>query len=300
VGSSAAGANRNPLEAADVVASGVSAGPDLSLAVFAPDALTGSDVVAYIFDEAVQAGVTNGFRIYSSTGAEVTATAAFRSSENNATVTALFPDTTLAGATYVGASVLAGSVTEADGAKLNQSDEVGVAPSAGPAASAAGKTDGPDLTAVAINTVVSPFGTTSYTATYTFDEDTADTAVVAGPTDNAATGNNSTGENVILNLLHLYTSDGIDLTCSAVSGSVTGLVSNTTALTDRTEDNDATITCSAFTVGAGGTAATAAQVQSAVVGTVDFGAVDDETAAGGDTSPEGAELTSGGNGTPTS
>ena len=38
-------------------------------------------------------------------------------------------------------------------------------------------------------------------------------------------------------------------------------------------------------VGFGGTDATQAQVNSGVVGTVDFGAADDETAAGGDTSP---------------
>jgi putative cell wall-binding protein len=304
VGTTAAGANANPLEAADVANGGNSDGPDLVLAVFAPDAVAGFDVVGYIFDEEVLAGTgtsatyltSASFGIYSTTGAEVSATftpafalgSCSRSSESNATVTCLFADNTLSGATYVGANVDAGAVTEVSaGALTNGNDEVGVAPSSGPTAATGGTTDGPDLTSVAINTVVSPFGNTSYTVTYTFDEDTSDDG------DDTTPGALTAADDVVLNLMHLYTADGIRLDCDAVSGALTA----DAALAARTEDTDNAVVCSAFVVNGTAVAATQAQVRSAVVGTVEFGAVDDET-VGGDVSPEGAELTSGGNGTP--
>jgi putative cell wall-binding protein len=305
VATTAGGVSPNPLEAVDVSNGGNSDAPDLALAVFAADAVANVDAVAYIFDEEILAAPVSGsgFRIYNTAGTQATSFAAARSSESNSAVTAFFADNTLSGATYVGASVVRDSVTEVPAAALkNANDEVGVSPSAGPTPSSAGTTDGPDLQSVVINTVTTPFGNTVYTATYTFDEDTADTAAAAATaaTDNAAGGNSSTGDNVILGLLKLYLADGIQLNCAAVSGAVPGLVSDTTALTNRTEDTDNMITCSSFTVGIGGTAATTAQVHSAVVGTAAYGAVDDETLAGGDANPEGAAVTTGGNGTPAS
>lgn len=311
VATSAAGANPNPVQAADVANGGNSDGPDLALVVFAPDAAVGTDVVGFIYDEEVTATVAaGGHGIYTTAGTENRAAACSRSTESNSTVTCAFADNTLAGATYVGANVRAGTVTEAAvGALTNQADEVGVAPSAGPAAAGAGLTDGPDLRSVTINTVVSPFGNTSYTATYVFDEDTADGSDegALAATDNAAAGNSSTGENVVLRLLHLYTADGIRLDCSSL-----GATGSAAALAARTSDATAekAITCVSFQVGGtgtapfgvgggiAGTAATPAQVQGAVVGTVDYGGVDDEAPAGGDTSPEGAVTTTGGNGTP--
>jgi hypothetical protein len=300
------GGTTNPQEAADVANSGNSDGPDLVLVVLAPDAIVNADVVGFIYDEAVAAGtnpsalgagtyVFGGHRIYTSAGVENGAASCTRSTESNATVVCGFADGTLSAATYVGGNVRQGTVTETDGILTNGPDEVGVSPSSGPS-SATGLTDGPDLTDVTINTVVSPFGNTSYTATFTFDEDTADTADAASTASDAAAAGNSSGaaENVILQLLHLYTADGIRLDCTS-----TGLPDSTSVLTARAEDSDNTVTCTSFIVGTAGPAATPTQIHSAVVGTVDYGAVDDET-AGGDTNPEGAAVTSGGNGTPAS
>jgi putative cell wall-binding protein len=318
VATTSGGAVLNPLQAADVANGGNSDGPDLALVVFSPDSVANRDVVAYIFDEDVRqapdvdpgAGesflytTSSSFGIYDTSGAQrnnrgnaLTLTGnevCARSGESNATVLCFFEDNTLAGATYVGGNVRAGAVTEIPAAALtNGADEVGVSPSAGPSAQTTGRTDGPDLLTVAINTVVSPFGNTTYSATYTFDEDTADTAnTTLTATDAAAGGNDATGENVITQLLHLYTADGIRLDCNSL-----GLPTSSEVLAARTEDNDATVTCGSFIVGTGGAAATQAQIRSAVVGTVEYGAVDDE-AAGGDTSPEGAAITTGGNGTP--
>ena len=311
VASSAAGANPNPLEAAPVANSGNSIAPDLTLVVFSPDAVVGSDVVSYLFDEAVTAGgggggvyaTSSSFGIYNSAGGQVQAPTCVRSSESSAVVSCFFADNTLSGATYVGGNVNGGAVTDtdADGPEVglaaatpNGADEEGVAPSTA-ATSTAGRTDGPELLSVTINTVVSPFGNTTFTATYNFDEDTAATGT-AGTEDgsDAAAGGNSNGtvEDVMLAGLHLYTADGIRLDCASL-----GLPTATAVLGARASDAQDDVTCTSYVVGGTATAATAAQVQSAVVGTNDYGAVDDE-AAGGDTSPEGAALTTGGNGTP--
>jgi putative cell wall-binding protein len=297
VATTAAGANPNPLEAAPVANSGNSDAPDLVAVVFSPDALVGQDVVSYLFDEAVAAGTvplsattfayatSSSFGIYDTNGTQRNTNATFvagtefctRSSENNAVVSCVLADGVLAGATYVGGNVRAGAVTETDGAKTNGADEEGTSPSAGPSTGTSGLTAGPDLTGVTINTVTTPFGNTTYTATYTFDEDTADAF-------------NGGGANI--NFLMLYTADGLELVCTALAG---GLSSGTT-LANRAEDVDNTITCSSYTVGVGGATATTAQVHSAVVGAVAYSAINDETQ--GVPNPEGAALTSGGNGTP--
>jgi len=296
VATTAAGANPNPLEAAPVANSGNSDAPDLVAVVFSPDALAGQDVVSYLFDEAVAAGTvplsattfayatSSSFGIYDTNGAQRNTNATFvagtefctRSSENNAVVSCVLADGVLAASTYVGGNVRAGAVTETDGAKTNGADEEGTSPSAGPSTGTSGLTAGPDLTAVAINTVTTPFGNTTYTATYTFDEDTADAFSTAG-----------------IGGLKLYTSDGLELICTALAG---GLSSGTT-LANRSEDLDNTVTCSSYTVGVGGAAATTAQVHSAVVGTIVYNTIVDETQ--GVPNPEGAALTTGGNGSPT-
>lgn len=270
--------------------SGNSDAPDLVAVIFSPDAVANQDVVSYLFDEAVQAGTfavgssfvyTTGssFKIYDTagneraTGAGGSSEFCSRSSENNAVVSCVIADGALSSATYVGGNVRAGAVIETDGAKTNGADEASTSPSAGPTSSSTGLTAGPDLLSVSIAAVVSPFGNTTYSATYTFDEDTADSfTTLAG--------------------LKLYTADGIELNCSAISG---GLTSGA-ALAARSEDNDSTIVCSSFTVGSGGSAATANQVHSAVVGAIAYNTINDETQ--GVANPEGAELTTGGNGTP--
>jgi putative cell wall-binding protein len=305
------GGVKNPLQAADAVAGGISTAPDLTLVLFAADALPSTDIVGYVFDEAVTVGGGLGstyaagvFGIYNTTGAETlnAAVSCVRSSESNSAVQCGFTDGILSSGTFVGGNVRAGAVTSADTpTQPNAADEEGVAPSAGPTLGA-GRTDGPDLTGVAINTVVSPFGNTTYSATYTFDEDTADTAdgATGAGTDcaggRASAGNCNTGENVVLSGLHLVLADGIRLDCSATGASTTGL-------TARAEDADNTVTCAAFTV-SGGAAATPAQIHNAVLGTVDAGAVDDEAGtpapAAGDSNPEGSEVATGSGGTPAS
>ena len=307
VATTAGGANLNPLEAANVTggANGSTDDPDLTGIIFAPDALVGADVVAFVYDEAVTTGVVPGSHyIYTTAGTENNAAACSRSGENNTIVTCAFADNTLSGANYVGGNVRAGGVTAADDGAAVAPDEEGTSPSAGPVTTT-GRTDGPDLLSVTINRGTSPFGNATATATFTFDEDIADTASAALVTDNAAGGNSATGENIILSLLHLYTSDGIRLDCTSLSGGISTAQDSAT-LANRGEDADHQVTCTNFAVGgttAGANvtapAATVAQIGNAVVGTVEYGAVDDE-AAGGDTNPEGHVVTTGGGGTPAS
>jgi hypothetical protein len=87
--------------------------------------------------------------------------------------------------------------------------------------------------------------------------------------------------NVVEDRLFLVLADGARLQCTAAT--VGGSGGNT-------------VTCTSYVVVIqDGGQATAAQVASAVLGTVDDGAVRDSA---GDTNPEGAEVTSGGTGTP--
>ena len=284
--------NANPAEAADVSNGGNSSGPDLATAVFAPDAVADSDTVAYVFDEAVEPGTipfgtimvyaTGGlFGIYDDSGNQVQANACTRSTENNAIVLCFYDDGELGSASYVGANVDNGAIDDLQGI-TNGGDEVAVSPSNG-GVKTSGRTSGPDLTGVKINTVTSPLGSTTYTATYTFDEDTSDDVA-----------------NYDAGSFHLYTPDGIDLICdptddNAAFGTATTGDANAT-LTARSEDTDNTVTCNKFVLASDDTVtATTAQVHSAVVGTVDDSAVYDESDT--DANPIGAELTTGGNGT---
>jgi putative cell wall-binding protein len=284
VSDASTGGNVNPLQAADLSNSGNSDGPDLALITFAPDAAALSDSVAFVFDEAVTAAPTaSGFAIYTTTGSELAPLAVTRSTENNAIVIASYADNTLSGASYVGGNVDPAAVTDAQGV-AGAADEVGAAPSQ-TTSGTSGKTDGPDLTSVTISSVTSALGTVTYRAAFTFDEDTGDIATNTGA---------GVAEDVVLDRLTLVLADGIRLDCAPTTG--LDPVSSSNALAARNEDADNTVTCVSFVVESSGAAATQAQVGSAVVGVVDAGAVDDET-AGGDTNPEGYELTTGGTGT---
>ncbi|MEA3020134.1 MAG: hypothetical protein QOI47_1658, partial [Actinomycetota bacterium] len=254
VGDATGGGNTNPLEAADVSNSGNSSAPDLVSIVFAPDASVGSDVVAFVYDQAVLGTVTQGSHaIYTSGGATNNAAFCARSTDNNSIIGCGFADNTLSQATYVGGNVLAGAVTGADTlAQPNQADEVGATPSAGPT-TGAGLTDGPDLTGVAINTTTSAFGTPVYSATYTFDESTSNNAVqsptaptVAGTTP--ANGAANSPEGVYLSALHLYTSDGIRLDCTSLSNGA-GDTQDDAVLAARDTTTNKTVTCTTYAVG---------------------------------------------------
>jgi len=292
VGDAAGGTgNTNPLEAADVSNGGNSDAPDLSLVVFAPASdSTSFDFVAYIFDESVSSTIlsSSAFGIYKSTGATTNMSPGFcsRSTENNQTVLCALGNGTINGSTYVGGNVKAGAVNDTDTSpNTNDADEVGVSPS-GSASAGADRTSGPDLVSVKVNSATSPFGTVTHNVTYTFDEDTADASADAAAAD----------VNVPA-LFHLYLSDGIALNCKATTGfASSSLTSGSATLAARDEDHDNTITCYSYVVTVGGAAATDTQVASAVVGTVDQFAADDET-TGQQGSPEGAALVEGTTGT---
>jgi putative cell wall-binding protein len=273
-----------PLEAADVSASGNSDGPSLTTIVFAPDATASFDVAAFIFSENVQetestfhsiADCTK-FAIYDNAGNELAPAACSRSTENNSAVSALYPDNTFTAATYVGGNVATGGVVDLQ-AKPNRGDEVGAGPTAGPTTTS-GRTAGPDLLSVDVKSGTSPFGNPTASGIFVFDEDTADASdPIAGPPGAFAAAT----EEVVLIGLHLWTPDGIRLDCSALSPT-----NNSQVLADRTEDNDAIVTCTSFVVGGTSTAATVDQVKSASAGTVQADAVSDE-AVGGNNNPEG-------------
>jgi hypothetical protein len=267
------GAN-NPLQAADISAAGNTDGPDLVSALFSADAVVGFDNVVYIFDENVQIPV-NGtlFNVYRSNGTEVNGitdtpgvVSPVRSPDNNALVSVRFPDGTLADS--VGASVDPQAVFDLQNLG-NQDDEVAVAPAASGGTSA-GRTSGPDLTAVRNEDASIPGFVTARRLVYVFDEDTFDT--VTDPTR-----------------LIAYTADGIRMTCTGAANI------SPSDQTQRPEETDNEVACTGFTLATGG-AATVAQIAAAVLGAVDNGAVTEET--GALTNPEGSVPTTGGTGTP--
>ena len=146
----------------------------------------------------------------------------------------------------------------------NEPDEEAAAPTTGGTATTQdpGSTLLPDLTAVTLVLGTDPFGNTgTYLARYTFDR--------------ALTSVASAGE------FQLYLADGTRLVATSC----------TLGASATTTPSNSQVDCNAFT---GVTAATSAQIGSAVLGTVDNGAVN--SAAG--SNPEGGAVTTGGTGTP--
>lgn len=300
---SGAGGNINPQQAAAVTSTGISETPDLESAEIRRDVnVNGAtrDQILYTFDEpvlvnpgfagdapdtAVVEGTTEQlFRAYLSDGSEVLGSAAnapaTRSTTNDRQVLVTFGQDQLDLA--VGASVSDGAVIEGSGAqnRPNQQDEVGVSNVGTGPTTVSGRTAAPDLTAVTIAPIQNAFGTTTGArATYIFDEDVFTTDAQAGN-------------------LFLYAADGTQYQCTGTTGT------GTLAL-GTTEDTDNTVTCASYAVVAGGGAATTNQVLSAVLGTVDDGAVNNQAAnsgpgtgtpggaTGGETNPEGAEVATG-------
>ncbi len=263
-------------------AGGDTANPDLASIQLQPATTAGgTDRALFTFDEAVDpaAIVVGNFNLYTRQGTELTVANAQSNPANRAQV---LVDVAAGLADVVGGSVDAGAVatvavaatttTPGQPARPNQVDEEGVANTATEAGRTPGLTALPDLTGVAINQAAADqFGNPGqFQATYTFDAD------VAAPT--------APGE------FFLYLGDG------------TRLQGTTFSTVARTEDTDNTVTVTGFQVllvtGAPRTndpAATQAEIQAAVLGTVGEGAVTAET--GGAANPIGAERTTGGNGT---
>jgi hypothetical protein len=269
---------------------GDTANPDLVSLQLQPSTTGGADRVLFTFDEAVDPTTINvgQFRLYTRDGQELTVAAPQSNPANRAQVLVdVTASTGVAG--VVGGSVDAGAVatvavaatatTPEQPARPNQVDEEGVANTATEAGRTPGLTALPDLTAVAINQAAADqFGNPGqFQATYTFDAD------VATPT---------VGE------FFLYLGDG------------TRLRGTTLSMATATEETDNTVTVTGYqvllvsgaaraddpaTTTVNEAVASQAEIQAAVLGTVDAGAVTAET--GGAANPIGAERTTGGNGT---
>ncbi len=277
--------------AADVSNGGNTFEPDLVSVQFIQGATTGTaaqqaDSAIFTFDQEVDTAnpVAANFFVYTDDGTTFTGQTAVVNEQNQTQVLVTFddPNATTASTTAVdravGGSVEDGAVTtEATAttvALTNEQDEVGQAnTTATDGGQTAGRTDNPDLTGVSLAQGTNQFGSqTGFQATYTFDE-AVDTTPTAGG-------------------FFLYLADGTRLF---------GTNCTTGTTTSGSGQNNNTVTCSAFDVAGGTTDATSAQIGSAVLGTVDSGAVTalDNTTQNAGSNPEGAEFTSGGTGTRT-
>jgi len=156
--------------------------------------------------------------------------------------------------------VLAAAATGFQSALSNQPDEAPLT-NANSSTTSSGHTAGPDLESTTLVATKDAFGNISgYVGTYAFDE------AVDGPSAGA---------------LRLYDADGTELVCVAASA---GTVAAGTEMT---------VTCTSYqtaTAGhvASGTAASAAQLSGATLGTVDDGAVN-----ASDAGPDNVEGASG-------
>jgi hypothetical protein len=271
----------NPMSAAEVANNGNTFEPDLVSVEFRPGATTADvDRALFTFDAEVATATAASFAVYGDAGTPLAATAvagtgtAAINPQNARQVLVEF--TTTAVDRAVGGFVTDGAVSTAATATTvalsNEQDEVGVANTLAGTVQTPGRTQDPDLTGVALiqgEATTDQFGNVTpgtFQATYTFDEPVTATPAV--------------GE------FSLYLADGTQLVATTCA---TGTV------TTGTGQNDNTVTCTAFTIGAN--AATSVQIGNATLGTVDNAAVAALDAGG--VNPEGAELTTGGTGTRT-
>ena len=286
--------NSNPLQAVDVSNGGNTAEPDLVSATLRPSvdgSNGGVDAVVFTFDTAVTAAAfTAGtpdtapaFQVYTDDGTVRTGTG--RPTINTANATQVLVNFAGGVGRVVGASVTDGAVTSGVTATnvvadVNEQDEVGVTGTAvgGTDGRTRGRTAAPDLTSVTIArgpSTTDAFGNVTqgaFQATYTFD---GDVDLVS-----------ETGFNLYL---ASATADALTSTDCAVGTGAAG---------PADDDNfDNTVVCTTFAGGTGTAAEQNAQLGSAVLGTVEEDAVNGQGAATVG-NPEGAEITTGGTGTP--
>jgi putative cell wall-binding protein len=255
------GFDTNVLQAADVSNNGNTVVPDLVSVELREGAETGGDQALFTFDENVATADATAFQLYKVGTQTVNGTGTAQiNSANPQQVLVNFNEGAIDNA--VGGQVLDNAVAETTGGRTNQEDEVGVANTTTEPSRAAGRTAAPDLTGVALEARTDAFGNTEgVTATYTFDENVA----LIDQTD-----------------YQLYKAGGELLNPASCE---TGLAATPG---DNTDDN--TVICQ-FT-----NANDPGEALAATLGTVDDGAaIDGESNA----SPEGAEFTTGGTGTPT-
>jgi len=279
--------------------------PDLTTVTLRPAAnATSADEVVYTFDEPILA--TNpatgtapagaGFYVYQTGGNQVLGSVQGTAPQVSGNqVVVFYPNGTLS--TVTGGGIFENAVTGSNTNLQNRQDEEGVS-NPNTFTQTPGRTAGPDLTQVNLVQGLTGFSTT-FTAIYTFDAQIAAGGGLASnnPTGPAGAGSLTTAQS---NRFKLYLSDGSQLICQQA---VTTNFATASAL------SGSQVACQNYAFGAGqaGTnagAATAAQIGSATLGTVDDGAVFNATSAtaGGtvQTNPEGAEPTQGGTGTPQS
>lgn len=261
---------QNPLQTVDAGNSGntTANAPDLVSATLVQGTGGNPDAVLYTFDRDVTAaGVPALFNAYLSNGNQIQGNAPAQISATDAKQVLVPFASNTALDTAVGASVDPAAVTGA-AATTNQKDEVAVT-NATAQNVVPGKTAAPDLTGVEVKAAT---GFSPATATFTFDQNVEPGAANIDEAD-----------------FNLYTATGVRFEAAA------GQCFRGTALGADSASPSPSVTC-AF--GAVGDSATNSNVINAVLGTVEQGAVQDDTNTAL-TNPEGAERTTGGTGTPT-
>lgn len=260
--------DENVLQTADVSNSGRTVGlPDLESVSFVQGGTGEKDSAIFTFDEAVTINTPTSFDAYNADAVEIPGTAIETGAANGTSASTQiiveFADNTALNEA-VGAVAKTDAASDVD-SNENKDDEVGVANSTSEGSQTAGKTAGPDLTAVALETTKNLAGTiTGVKATYTFDEALAGAGAAVGA----------------VNEFHLYMADG--------SQAITATSCTVGPASATTDDN--TVVCN-FNL----PATDVDKALEAVLGTVDYDAVRDATNV---PNPEGAEFTTGGSGTP--
>ena len=271
VNETASGNAANPRQAADVTA-GTTETPDLVSASIVRDATTAAgtrDQILFTFDEPVVVG-TGDFVAYLTNGTQLTGANPVRSTANAAQVLVDFGAAANALDLAVGAGVGTDAVAEAAGTtRGNEVDEEALSNPGAPASTTvSGRTDGPDLIAVAVERTTNQFGTTTGgQVRYTFDEDV------------------------------FSATDATRFSLVEADGTIRRGVGAGTVGTTEDTDNQVVVTF--------GADVTTEAILRSVLGTVDDGAVVGQASGTGatavtgtDRNPEGAQLATGTTGTP--
>jgi putative cell wall-binding protein len=182
--------------------------------------------------------------------------------DTTSSIDVYLPNGTLAGEQIVGGTVAAGSYTGSNAdAYVNLDDELGAANSS-TTGQVPGGIDAVQLTSATSTTSTNGLGSESITATWTFD------FALTAPGGGATLTSGDAGA------FHLYDADGTELTCADIA-------TPQAAIGAGSADN--TVSCADFVQGAsdlGTTQATGTQLTDVALATVDYDAVQGNTAAG--------------------
>jgi putative cell wall-binding protein len=253
-------------------------GPDLTAVTFTPGTgVQTVDTAVFTFDEAVTSTLSAAsFHAYQSDGTLLTGSG---TPLRNGDATQVSVDFTLGSlSSAVGGYIAAGGVTAAAGANnVNAFDEISSVASG--TTVTPGTTAGPDLTGVLVVKTNNAFGDlASASVLYVFDS-----SITAGATASKY-------------FLHL--SDGARMVCNVIlTTAASSAIPANSALCSTAAGGFTFVDGSPDQSGTNTGVATAAQVASGILGSVDNGAATDSSAR---PNPEGAKVTAGGNGTPAS